>query len=226
MLRNSGAVVNPYKRMLLKRRKNVTSASPITGDTAKATTETVEVSDSDDITINKAGLSKKESDEVTTIINRIDKPLVTTEAKIENTIEVEDPIVSTEPVFKIIEKTSGLIKGLSEKAQNILNQVLSGSKGDVFLTSGFRTAEENLTAGLNGAPGNPNSFHLTGDAMDFRPSDALDTFLTSSEGLAQLASLGYEVVDERNKKDYAPHWHLEPAPKQKFFKGGLIYKYG
>jgi hypothetical protein len=128
--------------------------------------------------------------------------------------------VDTPTKYKIIEKESGMLAGIDEPTRQLLNEVTNRSLGDVVLTSGFRTLAQNAAAGSGG---NPNSFHLKGQAMDLRPNPTLDAYLTSEEGRKYIASMGYEIVDERNREGYAPHWHLEPAPT-KFLKGGLLYK--
>lgn len=95
-------------------------------------------------------------------------------------------------------------EGLKPKAQQILSG-LTDMVGDVTVTSGLRSASQNVNAG-----GAKKSFHLTGDAVDLRPTPGLDNFLSSEQGRKYIASQGYEIIDERNRKGHGAHWHLEP----------------
>ena len=202
MSTSSGAIVNPYKRMLLKRESDSSGSESVIKVPGITTEEEVVEETSTDLAVDgteyKDGLTDEQKADVDKTLGNIE---------------------STEPTYKLEEKNQGILKGISEKTKSILNQILSRSKGNMMITSGLRSIEENTAI-----KGNPNSFHLSGDAADLRPSETLNTFFTSVEGLQYLADQGYEVVDEREREGYAPHWHLEPAPQRKFLKGGLIYR--
>lgn len=66
----------------------------------------------------------------------------------------------------------------------------------IRVTSWYRTPEHNAEVG-----GVPNSFHLSGLAMDFG-ADTTSAKISSFEKLT-----GYQIVDERNTS--SPHWHVE-----------------
>ena len=100
-------------------------------------------------------------------------------------------------------KVASIVDGLSEMV------------GNVTVTSTVRSKQENDAVG-----GQPNSFHLTGDAVDLRPNANLDAFLSSPQGKQYMAMQGYQIIDERGKRSGA-HWHLEPA-KRKY--GGAVAK--
>ena len=96
------------------------------------------------------------------------------------------------------------VGGLKPKAQSIVDG-LSDLVGDLTVTSGLRSASENTKVG-----GAKKSYHLTGDAVDLRPTPGLDNFLTSPAGRKYMEQQGYEIIDERNRKGHGAHWHLEP----------------
>lgn len=102
--------------------------------------------------------------------------------------------------------------GLTGRAQTVLGS-LGELVGDLTVTSTTRSAEENRAVG-----GSEKSYHLTGDAIDLRPTPGLDHFFTSPQGKQYLAQQGYEVIDERNRAGHGAHWHLEP--KKYKFGGG------
>ena len=95
-------------------------------------------------------------------------------------------------------------EGLKPKTQQIISG-LGELVGDITVTSGLRSAGQNASAG-----GVKKSFHLTGDAIDLRPTPGLDNFLSSEQGRKYMESQGYEIIDERNRKGHGAHWHLEP----------------
>lgn len=103
--------------------------------------------------------------------------------------------------------------GLNSGARSIVSE-LSGFVGNLTITSGRRSVSQNRSA-----KGAKNSFHLTGDAVDLRPTAELNNFLSSREGIDYMRQRGYQVIDERNRKGHGAHWHLEPANRQ--FGGGV-----
>lgn len=211
MSTSNGAIVNPYQRILLRR--------GVSSDASAAGAGITEPKGGDP----DADSGTEGGEDNTEIINNTDnagytyKDGLTEEEKIEvdNTLNNLNTSLSG---FKLEEKTPGIIKGLSERARNILNEIFSKSNGNLTITSGLRSEEENTKIG-----GNPNSFHLKGDAIDLRPNATVDAFLTSAEGLKWLDSMGYEAVDERLAGGTGAHWHLEPKPV-KMLRGGLLYK--
>lgn len=203
MSTSSGAIRNPYQRMLLQK------GSPIIGGGTMPITKEPE-KDAKDTLGNSSEIVEESA-------NGDYKPGITEEEKndVDGTL---DNLNTSLTGFKLEEKESGTIEKLSERARNILNEVFNSSNTNVVITSGLRSLEENTRIG-----GNPDSFHLKGDAMDLRPSPELDSYLTNPDTVSHLWSLGYEIVDERNKEGYDAHWHLEPHPGKKL-KGGLLYK--
>jgi hypothetical protein len=99
-------------------------------------------------------------------------------------------------------------EGLQSNVQGLINE-LSKVAGDFVITSGKRSQSEN--ARLKGSA--RKSFHLSGEAVDIRPNENIDKFLSSQQGKKYLADRGFEAVDERGKKG-AAHWHIEPVNRQ------------
>ncbi len=103
--------------------------------------------------------------------------------------------------------------GLKAPVLDILDG-LSSVAGEVVVTSGKRSAAQNASAkGVKG------SYHLSGDAVDIRPTAKINAYLSSAEGRKYISEKGYEVIDERKRAGHGAHWHLEPSSRQ--FGGGV-----
>lgn len=97
-------------------------------------------------------------------------------------------------------KTPGVAKAY-QTVDPELRSAVAGAPAPVTVTSARRTAAENKAAG-----GVPNSFHLTGQAVDIRTHDknAKEKALITKH----FRSQGYQVIDEGD------HLHVEPGKRR------------
>lgn len=91
----------------------------------------------------------------------------------------------------------------------IWDEIQAAFPGRFRFTSGTRSASQNAGVG-----GDPNSYHLTGQAVDFVPVDGRFPANELSAIGRIVSRHGYEVIKHTGT---ALHYHIEPAPG---FTGG------
>lgn len=96
---------------------------------------------------------------------------------------------------------------LSTQAKRVVTD-LGKNVTDAVVTDTARSDAANKKA-----KGVKDSYHKTGDAVDFRDTPEVTKFFTSAKGKKWADDHGYQIIDERNRSGYAPHWHIEPKEK-------------